>query len=88
MSLQAAALGGVSGGPATGRRLPPAAALPPADGAALPVPLLALLPLLHAANASMLTAASALILCSFIQFLLQITGRNPLARTVESVVRS
>jgi hypothetical protein len=31
------------------------------------VPLLALLPLLHAANASMLIAASALILCSFIQ---------------------
>ena len=50
---------------------PPLAAAP--LGAALE-PLL-----LHAANARTLTAASAPILCSFIQYLLQITGRNHLA---------
>ena len=50
---------------------PPLAAAP--LGAALE-PLL-----LHAANARTLTAASAPILCSFIQYLLQITGRIHLA---------
>ena len=52
---------------------PPLAAAP--LGAALE-PLL-----LHAANTRTLTAASAPILCSFIQYLLQITGRIHLAVT-------
>src|SRR4029077_5201525 len=54
---------------------PPAAALPPALGAAVP-PLES-----HAASASTLTAASAPTLDSFMQYLLQITGRIRLPRS-------
>src|SRR6478752_7575025 len=56
---------------------PAVATAPPLAAAPLGAALEPLL--LHAANARTLTAASAPILCSFIQYLLQITGRTHLA---------